>query len=359
MSANAHFKPLSERERIILGLVVREHIQSGKPVGSRRLAKLDPQGLSPATIRNVVADLEDMGFLTQPHTSAGRVPTADGYRFYVDSLQEENDPCPPQLQDVVSIQRSLESEADPGALMNKTSQILSSFSSNLGFVLAPPLSSTVIKRIEFVRITAQRILVILVAQTGLVQHRAILIDEDLNQSDLDQAGRYLVTHFSGKTLTEMRDELLALMSEEKALYDRMLKNVILLGSAGLMAHESEAAGDSDVYFGGTADIMRKPEMADVNRMMLLFRTFEEKSRLIKLIAECLKYDPDGTVVTIGLEDVVPGMRDWTIVSSNYHCDHQVMGSLGVIGPARMEYEKAIGLVDYVAKLFGKLLSQTR
>lgn len=343
---------LNTRGRNLLKRLIREFVRTGKPVSSRRLAKMDREGLSPATIRNIMADLEKMGFVAQPHTSAGRVPTDRGYRFYVDALLEAKELSTAELE---RINQSLEQETDPGELMTKTPQILSAVSSNVGFVLARPISLAVLKHVEFVRISQKRVLVILVTRAGLVQHRLIHLEEDLSQSELDQAGRYLVRSFEGKTLLEIRDELLVLMSEEKALYDRMLKNVVLLGSAGLMREDPE--GDqSEVYLGGTARIIRKPELADVNRMVALFETFEEKSRLIKIITECLKGDSDTPTVTIGLENHLPGMRNWALVSSPYFCDDQVVGSLGILGPTRMEYARAISLVGHVAKLFERILS---
>ncbi len=350
-SPNQDQQELNEREQTILRVLIREYVRTGKPVGSRRMAKLDPNRMSPATIRNVVSDLEEKGFVQQPHTSAGRVPTSQGYRFYVDSMAEYD---VLSRRDLKKIKDSLEEATAPEELMAKTSRILSLFSSNLGFVLAPPLTGTLIKRIEFVRISPQRILVILVSQTGQVQNRMVQIDEDLSQSDLDQVGRYLVTHFSGKTLNEMRDELIGLMSEEKALYDRMLRNVVLVSTAGLMAQGDDADPEAEVYLGGTEEIIRQPEMADVDRMMFLFQTFEEKSRAVRIITECLA--TDGTAVRIGLENVSPGLRDWTVISSPYLCNHQMVGGLGIIGPTRMEYERAISLVDYVAKVFGRLIT---
>lgn len=343
---------LNRRAQGILRALIREHVRTGSPVGSRRLAKEYREHLSPATIRNVVADLEEMGYVEQPHTSAGRVPTAMGYRFYVDSLLERR-----ELSDreVDRIRESLENEADPDELMSKASQLLSSFSDNLGFVIAPPLSRAVMKRMEFVRIAPNRILVIVVTNTGLVQHRLVSVEKDLQQLDLDQAGRYLVTHFSGETLPEIRDQLLALMSEEKALYDRILRNVILLGTAGLMQETPEEA-NSGVYLGGASHLIQKPELADVQRLTSLFETFEEKSFLVRIITECIRADHVGPTVTIGLDQYIPGMKDWALISSPYHCDHQVMGSLGILGPSRMEYDRAISLVDYVAKLFGRILS---
>lgn len=345
---------LNERARSVLKALIREYVRGSKPVGSRRLAKHYWEGLSSATIRNVMAELENVGFLTQPHTSAGRVPTAKGYRLYVDSLLDTRD-LP--SREIDRIRQSLENEADPGELMSKTSQILSLLSNNVGFVLAPPISHAAMKHIKFVRIAQQRILVILVTGSGLVQHRLIQIEPDLTQRELDQAGRYLIAQFEGKTLLDIRRELLRLMLEEKSLYDRMLKNVILLGAASLVKCEGEEAEESEVYLGGTARIMQKPELADIKSMTALFETFEEKSRLVKIISECLKTVSSSPTVRIGLEKHIPGMGDWALISSPYLYNHKVIGSLGILGPSRMEYEKAISLVDYVAKLFGKLLSK--
>ncbi|MDA2933304.1 heat-inducible transcriptional repressor HrcA [Acidobacteria bacterium AH-259-D05] len=342
-----------ERSRDVLKAVIREYVRSGKPVGSRRLAKSYREGLSPSTIRTVMAELEEMGLVTQPHTSAGRVPTAKGYRFYVDSLLNMRK-LP--VRQAVQIKESLEPETDPGELMNKTSQVLSTLSNNVGFVLAPPLSAAIMKHIKFIRISRQRILVILVTGSGLVKHRIIQLDQNFAQSELDQAGRYLVAHFEGNTLVEIRVELLSRMLEEKSLYDRLLMNAVVLGTAGLVKHEGEENEESEVYLGGTARIIQKPELADINRMITLFQTFEEKSRLVKIINECLKTNPSGPSVQIGLGKDIPEMRDWALVSSPYLYNQKAIGGLGILGPSRMEYEKAISLVDYVAKLFSQLMS---
>jgi len=207
-----------------------------------------------------------------------------------------------------------------------------------------------------VKIARRRILVILVTGTGLVQHRLIHLDQKLTQGELNQAGRYLVTHFEGKTLREIRDELVRLMMKERSLYNRILQNVILLGSAGLMRSEDGEDDESEVYWGSTAGIVQKPELADINRLVVLLRTFEEKRRIVKIINQCLKTNPKGPTVTIGLEEHIPEMGDWALISSPYVGKQGISGSLGILGPSRMEYEKAISLVDYVAKLFGKLMS---
>lgn len=353
MAKKGNAQELNDRARDILKGLIQEYVRTGKPVGSRRLAKINREGLSAATIRNIMSDLEEGGFVAQPHTSAGRIPAEKGYRFYVDALLYARE-LPSKEAERIS--RSLEQETDPGELMTKTSQILSEFSNNVGFVLAPPVSLAVLKHIEFLNISERRVLVVLVTRAGLVQHRLIQIDEELSQGELEEAGRYLVKNFEGRTLFEIRDELLALMSEEKALYDRLLKNVILLGSASLVKAEAETPDSPEVYIGGTAKIITRPELADVNRMIALFQTFEQKSRLVKIISECLKITPGGPTVTIGLDKHLPAMRDWAVVASPYLYNNQVWGSLGILGPARMEYARAISLVDYVAKLFGKILS---
>ena len=344
---------ISERSRDVLRELIREHIKTGEPVGSRKLAKLTRETLSPATIRNVVSDLEELGLVTQPHTSAGRIPTEKGYRFYVESLLE-NRVLP--VKELERIRQSLEQETDPGELMAKTSQILSAVSDNVGFVLAPPMNLAVMRHIEFVEISDHRILVILVTRGGLVQHKLIQTGEKFSQQDLHEAARYLVENFEGRTLHEIREDLIRLMTEEKALYDRLLRNVVVLGSASL-AESGQTSSSSEVYLGGAARLIHKPELADVNQMITLFETFEQKSRLVKILSECLKVDCERPTVTIGLEKHLPGMQDWALISSPYSYDDHIAGSLGILGPSRMEYEKAISLVDYVAKLFGKILSR--
>ncbi len=354
MSKGETGAPISERALGLLKLLVQEHVRTGRPVGSRKLSKLHPDGLSSATIRNEVADLEDLGYVTQPHASAGRQPTILGYRFYVDSMSET-----PGLSDqhIEKIRRSLEQETDLDALMDKTSKLLSSLSNNVGFVLVPPLSMTALKHIEFIKISRQRILVILVAPTGFVQHRLIELEGRLEQVDLDQAGRYLVHNFEGRTLMEIRAELIRLMSQDKALYDRLLRKVIVLCAAGLIEDPPNGDEEGAVYLGGTARLIEMPEIKDVQRMIKLFQTFEEKSRMVKLVSRCVHLDQPGPTVTIGLEDHLPDMHDFTLVSSPYVYHEGATGSLGIIGPNRMEYDRVIGLVDYVANLFTRLLNE--
>lgn len=344
---------LSGRSKNVLATLIREFVRVGKPVGSRRLSRIYSENLSPATLRNVMADLEEAGYLMQPHPSAGRIPTRRGYRFYVRSLLRNRSLT---SQETGAIREALEEEGtDPEELMNKTSRLLSSYSNSIGIVLSPPMSMAVLRHIEFVKLASERILVILVDSAGLVRHRLIKVDVILSQAELDQASHYLVENFSGRTLLQIRNELAKLMSQERALYSRLLKNVVLLGSAGLISSGDQDDDIAQVYLGGASRIVQRLDTAEIDRLIALLETFEEKDRLIRIITKCIDDSSRSPSVTIGLEDHIPGMRNWALITSPYqYSGYQAGGSLGILGPSRMEYERAISLVDFVAKLFGKI-----
>lgn len=342
---------LSERARALLKSLIQEYIQTGEPVGSRRLSKISEEELSPATIRNIMSDLEEDGFLSQPHTSAGRIPTEKAYRFYVDTLVDR---AKLSKRDISEIERALGS-GDPSAadLMSRASHVLSEGSNNVGFVLAPPLSQMVLKHAAFLRLADKRVLVIVVGQSGLVQNRVIQIDDDITQQELDFAGKYLVANFASLTLPQIRRRLVQLMSEEKALYDKMLQKVVRLSTAGL----GETEGNGDVYVEGTTRLMRNPEFADVQRMIEIFEMFEQKSRLVKIISECIHSDNIGPKVAIGVESLPAGAQSIALIVSPYSFGDQMQGTLGILGPTRMEYARVIPLVEYVAKVFERILNQ--
>lgn len=344
---------LSERAQQLLRLLIKEYVRVGKPVGSRRLAKLFPEGLCAATIRNALADLEEAGFLKQPHTSAGRVPTLQGYRYYVQSLLGNRRLNQKEIDD---IRRRLEGENDPEGLMEKASQLLSTYTNTLGIVLSPPASSVVMKHVEFIRLSAQRVLVIIVSRSGQVQHRLLNLDEDISQTELNQAGRYLVDNFANRSLSQIRSELLRLASEERNLYNRLVRNVLTLSSASFEnADNSPGSADApQIFLGGASRLIQRLDRADINRLLFLFDTSEQRGRVVKIISACLRED-EGPCITVGLDDHIPGMRDWSLITSSYSYDQDVKGSIGILGPSRMEYERAISLVDYVARLFGQIL----
>jgi heat-inducible transcriptional repressor len=345
---------LTQRAHQLLHLLVLEYIRTGSPVGSKRLASLHQEGISPATIRAIMARLEQAGFLNQPHTSAGRVPTTKGIQFYIDGL--ERIPDLPNRQ-VSRIRQMLEQETDPGDLMFQTSQILSRHSNNLGFVLAPPHSVSVLKRIEFVRISSRRILAILVTRAGLVQSRLIATGRGLSQEDLDRAGHCLQDQFEGQTLSHIRRELRRL--ESHTVRDsRSPNDAIRLGTASLVRSRRNPGSASEVYFGGTSRLLQQPELNDQDRAAGLFRTMEKKGRLAEVLTERLEADQPAPQVTLDLDRHIPEMRGWAMISSPYLYRERVAGSLGILGPRRMKYDRGISLVGYVARLFGQILSAT-
>ena len=296
-----------------------------------------------------MADLEDDGYLEQPHTSAGRIPSERGYRFYVDHLAESGKVS---KSDERYINRLLAESDTPEELMARASLILSTISKNVGLVIAPPMAATVLKHIEFVDLGDGKILVVFVSTAGLLQRKMIRVGERYAQEDLDKAGRYLVEKFSGKTLPEIRNELVQLMQFERSLFDRMLA-LLRTWSESL----SEEAGPDSIYLQGTSNILNQPEFADVERMRTLFQMFEEKGRLVKILNECISNSPhEGVTITIGSELGVPDMRDFTIIASSYASNDRTPGFLGIIGPTRMEYERGISLVSYLGRRVGEMIN---
>lgn len=339
---------LDRRAREILKSVVSAHVETGEPVGSRTIARLSREGLSPATIRNVMADLEDLGLLQQPHTSAGRIPTERGYRLYVDSLL----PVPRiSVSEERTIRESLRDVADLGQLLERASHLLSRLSRNLGIVVAPALSQTLLRHVEFVRIDARRALAIFVSHAGALHSRVVETEEDLTQEDLTRMGNLLSERLAGRTLPEVRNELLRLMSEEKDQYDHLMQRALALAARTFGEGAAEPAG---VYLEGTANLLAQARSDDLERMLSLFRAFEDKHRMVHLLNQCL--DSEGVRVLIGSENRAPELRAMSLVVANYRSGERPLGTLGVLGPVRMEYARAVSLVDAIARTFTDILS---
>lgn len=341
-----------DRKREILGAIVRTHIATGEPVGSLSLARLSSEGLSSATIRNVCAELEEGGFLTHPHTSAGRLPTDKGYRFYVDNLTGS---LRLSRTDAARIEEKLldvESLANPELLMGRASRLLSQLSDNVGIVVPPSISQEILHHIEFVKLIESRILVITVSKAGRVQDRVILVDGEFTQDELNSTARYLVENFSGQTLAEIRDEILRRMTEEKALYDKLLKNAVLLCS-----HSLQDGDQPDVFIEGASNILTKPDFADTERIRDLLKVFEQKSRIVKILNECIESARrDDVAVRIGSENRHADLRGCSVIAScGSYGDGTAVVGIGVLGPTRIEYERLMSLVDYMARLFERVL----
>jgi heat-inducible transcriptional repressor len=341
---------LDERSREILERAISTFVATGKPVGSRNIARRSREHLSAATVRNIMADLEEMGYLRQPHASAGRIPTDKAYRLYVDYMLERHEIS---AQDRDVIDRNLRPDDSAEHLMAKTSQLLSRVSNNVGIVVSPPISRVALQHLQFIRLSDDRVLVILVSRSGIVQNRVFQSDQNLSQADLDHAARYITEHFKDKTLLEIKALILQMLGHERAVYDSFMQRVIILSTRTFSGAEGEP--ESEIYLDGAANLMKSPEFSDINRMRTLFETIEQKSRLASLISQCIEGDSQEVRITIGAENALPGIEDCTLITSPYTLDEKTHGSLGILGPTRMEYGRAISLVEYVARLFGRVL----
>lgn len=359
---NSKKKVPDVRGRAILSAIIREHLMTGEPVGSRTISDrfAHAAGWSPATIRNVMSELEEAGFVEQPHTSAGRQPTDAGYRFYVDNMLDEMELAD---SDIISINTILgiatgEHSYSPENLMKKTSQLLSSLSKNVGIVVSPSLADDILQHIEFIKLADKRILVILVSAPNIVHNKIIHLSEEISHEELEQTGRYLNKEYSGKSLVVIRSEIVELMREERSLYDKLLRNAILLCATSI---ENEDSTTGDVYVDGASNILTKPDFVqDVERMRELFRTFEEKSRLVRILNECIKRDKtmkNSVQVVIGRENVAVSMQNCALITAPYNVGGDAVGMLSVIGPMRIEYARMIAVLNYVARLIEHTLCE--
>lgn len=330
-----------DRRRGVLRALIQLHVETGEPVGSESLSRAINRALSPATLRNIMADLEDLGYLDHPHTSAGRVPTDDGYRLFVDSLMDHL-PLPPG--DAAAVESAFAAtEASTARVMEDASHVLSSLSRHVGFVIAPKAATTCFRHIDLVPLAAPRVLVVMVAVSGLVTQRVIELDEPLSADDLQTCANYLNMHFSGMALSAIREKLLALMREEKALYDSLLQRVLSLGERAFGQSDAEAS----VALDGASNILLHSNFEDVERMRILFRTFEEKSRLVQILNACIS--GEGIRVLIGHENPDPELRDVSLVTAGCNVEGDSGWGLGVLGSTRMEYAHVVALVDHVAR----------
>ena len=341
---------LDDRSREVLKSVIQLHVATGQPVGSETLARVFQRSVSSATLRNIMADLERMGYLTHPHTSAGRMPTDEGYRVYVDTLMRL-EPLP--ARDAAAIASEIgDRDAAPNQVLENASHVLSKHSGNVGFVLVPDMGGTTFRHVDLVRLPHPRILVVMVARSGLVTNKVIEVDDQLGQDDLQACANYLNTHFAGLDLAAIRGRLLELMSQEKALYDSLLKSVVSVGGRAFAGQ-----GEPDLYLDGTSNILDKQEFEDADRIRGVFKAFEEKSRLVKIVNACLSQQ--GVRIVIGQENPDPALRTTAMVVASCQLEGDATWGLGVVGSTRMEYARMIALVEHVAAALNRTLEELR
>ncbi len=348
------------RGQIILSAIISEHLLSGEPVGSKVVAErfAHSAGWSSATIRNVMSELEDGGFVEQPHTSAGRVPTDKGYRFYVDNLLGVLSLSGADLK-LINKElglSDLEISETPDRLMERTSQLLSALSQNVGIVITPNLANDYLQHIQFANLSDKRILVVMVSAPNIVHNKIIRLEETYTQENLDRTSRYLNVEFAGKSLSMIRAEILRLMHEEKALFDKLLQMAMILCSESI---ESEKNTIGEIYVDGASNILTKPDFSNFERLRELLRTIEEKSRLMQILNECLGRDlsPKGNVqVVIGSENLTSSLQNCTLITAPYRIGKgDAIGTLSVLGPTRIEYARMISIVSYISKILEKMM----
>lgn len=341
---------LDARKSTILAGIVRRYIACGAPVGSKTVAEQLLESLSPATIRHVMAGLEDDGYLDQPHTSAGRVPTDKAYRFYVDRVLDSARLSP--LTEKYIAEHLGREKTTPERLMTETSRVLAKVSRYIGLVLSPPLEEKLLEHIKFVKLPGGRVLAVIVSKPDLIENKVFGLDEDLSQEELDRTADYLNEEFRGWSLGTIRLEIFRRMEEEKILCDRLLNNVAAVFMWGTLA-----GGESgQLFVGGTAKILDTPEFEDVRRIKELMPPFEEKAKLARILSASMQSSSPRVRVLIGRENPTSEMRHCTLIAAPFHYRSRAVGAVGVVGPTRMEYERAITAVEYVAHLCSRLLS---
>lgn len=338
---------LSERSLYLFRSLVEHFIQDGQPVGSRTLARDIGLELSPATIRNIMADLEDMGLLHSPHTSAGRVPTVKGYRLFVDSLLRVH-----QLnnREIERIAEELNPGHDKQALLKRTSSLLSEITRLAGVVMLPRTEQQSLKRVEFVALSDNSILVILVISDNEIQNRIIHTARVYSPSELQQASNYLNEMFAGKDLPLIRSEILKELKKMKENVNQIMQTAIEMAQQAFMSADTR----DDYVLAGQTNLMDVAELCDVERLKKLFDSFNQKRDILHLLEQSIH--AKGVQIFIGEEAGYDVLDNCSVVTSPYEVDGHILGVLGVIGPTRMHYERVIPIVDITAKMLGSALN---
>ncbi len=340
---------LNERSQQLLKLLVEHYIRDGQPVGSRTLSRDLGMNLSAATIRNVMADLEELGFVTSPHTSAGRIPTDKGYRFFVDTLLKYQ---PLDDEKIAAIQsRFGEHSADHKALVAAASQMLSSVTRLAGVVTLPRQSHSALSQIEFVPLSDNRVLAIMVVNGREVQNRIVQLERHYSADELRRAANYLNQEFGGKELSAVREHLLAQLKETRESLNQVMLDAIHIAQHVVMP---SSGGRMEYVMAGETNLMSFAELSNVEKLRRLFEAFTQQRDILHLLDQSLR--AEGVQIFIGQESGYTILDDCSVVTAPYTLDNEVVGVLGVIGPTRMAYERIIPIVDITAKLLGSALN---
>jgi heat-inducible transcriptional repressor len=336
---------LNDRARILLKHLVERYIEDGQPVGSRTLSKHTELNLSPASIRNIMADLEEGGFIASPHTSAGRIPTSKGYRLFVDSLLTVK---PLARGEVRQIESTLAPD-DPQRLVATASHLLAELTAYAGVVMTPKRRSQSLRQIEFLALSEKRILLIMVTQDGEVQNRVLLTDKPFTPGQLTRAANYFNQHFAGHSFEDVQPRLARELAELKSDISRLMEAVVDAGT------EAFSGAGKEYVLAGERNLLQAPELStNMTRLRELFGLFEQKTELLQLMD--VGHAASGVQIFIGAESRVTPLDECSVIAAPYEVNGEVVGTLGVIGPTRMAYERVIPIVDITARLLSNALS---
>jgi len=341
---------IGKREREILTAIIETYISTGDPVGSRTLARHNRENLSAASIRNVMADLADAGFLEHPHTSAGRVPTPQAYRFYVNQLTGDARLSP---ADETLIQGSLQGTQDLEDFLERTSHVLSLISHGVGVtVSSAPAQRNALEHVYFQRLADKKVLAVVVTRNGLVRDRVLRLPNDLSIADLEQAAEYINRNFRGWDMESLRNEIAKRLQQERSEYDRLKASLEQLCAQGALADDNPSHA---VYVEGASNLVLSEQ--DKERLRQLLATLEEKQRVVDLLSAYLDARQEAVRVVVGLEEAMPHLNNFVLIGAPARVGDEVMGSLAVIGPTRMDYEHTISAVSYIARMFDRLWNE--
>jgi len=338
------------RNREILADVVRAYIETGEPISSRAISKRLTEQLSPATIRNVMVDLEEAGYLSQPHTSAGRVPTAAAYRIFAQMVASQARLTP---EDEQWIRNEMSAARGPEEIAERAGRVLARISRGLGIVVAPPIGKAVVEHLRFVLLPDLRVLAIVIGPGGATRDKVLHTQRHFTQEELDRTSDHLNRHYSGWTLAAIREDLLANLAKERQRYDDLTATALTLCDPQLLADTTTR----QVLVEGTAQMAATPEFSGQGQFQELLFAIEEKHKLVALLNNCID-SPEPVLVQIGLGEIATDGSNLALISAPYTAHDQVQGSLGVLGPTRMQYERAITAVAYVARLYSETLDRS-
>lgn len=338
---------LDDRSKKILHAVIQCYINTPGPVGSRVVSKKYHFGFSPATIRNIMSDLEEMGYLSQPHTSAGRVPTDSGYRFYVDSLSAERQ----QINNALTAELNKKFELlkkDINSFLDDASKMLSELSHYIGITMSPNTSMTTLSKIELMKYRDNQLAVILFTDEGIIRNKIVPVDPDISQRELNTIAEYINSRFKGQSLDEIKRLILKEMTRERVLCNSLISEAIRI------CRTAFSAAPGNIYISGLSEVLRLPEFCDINRIRELLQTLEAKHIIVNLLDNIA--DSEGTQVIIGAENLLDEMKQFSLVAATYKEGNRPIGTVAIIGPKRMNYQEAISIVDSTAQFITKLLS---